>query len=219
MAPDQLEEDSWEFYRLMPQRWADFEELFGPRGATGGCWCMWWRLTGKEFNAQKGEGSRRAMKAIVDSGRVPGILAYHEGHPVGWCSVAPREEFPRLGRSRILKPVDNEPVWSVVCFFIAKSYRRRGVARRLLQAALEYVRDCGDRIVEGYPVEPKKSGIPDLFAYHGLASMFRSAGFKEVARRSETRPIVRYVMDSDGQCDLSDSQALSSGPVMCQVKH
>jgi GNAT superfamily N-acetyltransferase len=207
MTPDQLEEGSWEFHRLTPERWADFEELFGPRGAAGGCWCMWWRLTGKEFDAQKGEGNRRAMKAIVDSGRVPGILAYHEGHPVGWCSVAPREEFPRLGRSlrlaqgqaRILKPVDDEPVWSVVCFFIAKSTRRRGVARRLLKAALDYVRDCGGRIVEGYPVEPKKGHTPDLFAYHGLASMFRGAGFKEVARRSETRPIMRYVIGSDGQ--------------------
>ena len=199
MDPTQPQEHSWQFHRLTLERWTDFEELFGPRGATGGCWCMWWRLTGREFDGQKGEGNRRAMKAIVDSGRVPGILAYHEGHPVGWCSVAPREEFPRLGRSRILKPVDDEPVWSVVCFFIAKSYRRRGVARRLLKAALDYVRDCGGRIVEGYPVEPKKSGIPDLFAYHGLASMFRSAGFKEVARRSETRPIMRYVIVSVGK--------------------
>jgi GNAT superfamily N-acetyltransferase len=199
MSPDQLKEDSWEFHTLTPERWADFEEFFGPRGAAGGCWCMWWRLTAREFDAQKGEGNRRAMKAIVDSGRVPGILAYHEGYAVGWCSVAPREEFPRLGRSRILKPVDDEPVWSVVCFFIAKSHRRRGVARRLLEAALDYVRESGGRIVEGYPVEPEKSSIPDLSAYHGLASMFRSAGFKEVARRSETRPMMRYVIGSDGQ--------------------
>jgi GNAT superfamily N-acetyltransferase len=207
MTSDQLQENSWQFHKLTPQRWADFEELFGPRGAAGGCWCMWWRLTQREFDAQKGEGNRRAMKAIVDSNRVPGILAYHEGHAVGWCSVAPREEFPRLerslrlaqGQARILKPVDDEPVWSVVCFFIAKSYRRRGVAGRLLQAALDYVRDCGGRIVEGYPVEPKKGGIPDLFAYHGLASMFRSAGFKELARRSETRPMMRYVIEPDGQ--------------------
>jgi len=197
MSPDQLEEGSWELHTLKPERWADFEELFGEHGAAGGCWCMWWRLTGKEFDAQKGEGNRMAMKAIVDSGHVPGILAYHEGHPVGWCSVAPREEFPRLERSRMLKPVDGEPVWSVVCFFIAKSYRRRGVAGRLLQAALDYVRDCGGSIVEGYPVEPEKSGMPDLFAYPGLASMFRSAGFKEVTRRSETRPMMRYVIDPD----------------------
>jgi GNAT superfamily N-acetyltransferase len=197
MSPDQLEESSWELHTLTPERWTDFEELFGEHGAAGGCWCMWWRLTGKEFDAQKGEGNRMAMKAIVDSGHVPGILAYHEGHPVGWCSVAPREEFPRLERSRILKLVDDAPVWSVVCFFIAKSYRRRGVARRLLLAALGYVRDCGGSIVEGYPVEPKKGSTPDPFAYHGLASMFRSAGFKEVTRRSETRPIMRYVIDPD----------------------
>ena len=81
------------------------------------------------------------------------------------------------------------------CASLSKSYRRRGVAGRLLKAALDYVRDCGGRIMEGYPVEPKKSSTPDLFAFHGLASMFRSAGFKEVARRSETRPIMRYVID------------------------
>ena len=121
MSTDQPQKDSWQFHRLTPERWTDFEELFGERGAAGGCWCMWWRLTQREFDAQKGEGNRRAMKAIVDSGRVPGVLAYHEGQPVGWCSVAPREEFPRLGRSRILKPVDDEPVWSVVCFFIVIS--------------------------------------------------------------------------------------------------
>ena len=140
MSPDRFEEASWEFYRLTPQRWADFEELFGPRGATGGCWCMWWRLTARDFDAQKGEANRRSMQAIVGSGHVPGILAYHEGHLVGWCSVAPREEFPRLGRSRILKPVDDEPVWSMVCFFIAKSYRRKGVARRLLSPRSSAVR-------------------------------------------------------------------------------
>ena len=139
----QTKETSWEFQALTPKRWADFEELFGPHGATGGCWCMWWRLTNKEFDAQKGERNRRAMKAIVNSGRVPGILAYHEGHAVGWCSVAPREEFPRLERSRLLKPVDGQRVWSVVCFFVAKEYRRRGVAKRLLKAAVEYVRGQG----------------------------------------------------------------------------
>jgi GNAT superfamily N-acetyltransferase len=126
-------------------------------------------------------------------------LSSHFAQRVDWCSVAPREEFLRLGQSRILKPVDDEPVWSVVCFLIAKSTRRRGVAGRLLQAALDYVRDCGGRIVEGYPVEPKKGSTPNLFTYHGLASMFRSAGFKEVARRSETRPMMRYVIGSGGQ--------------------
>ena len=111
MTPQaQIGVNPWEFHPLTPERWADFEKLFGKCGAGGCCWCMWWRLPKREFDAQKGEGNRRAMKAIVDSGLVPGILAYHEGQPVGWCSVAPREEFPRLERSRILKPVDNQPV-------------------------------------------------------------------------------------------------------------
>jgi GNAT superfamily N-acetyltransferase len=131
------------------------------------------------------------MKRIVDSGKVPGILAYAGGEPVGWCAVATREAYPRLARSRILKPVDDQPVWSVVCFFIAKPYRQRGLTRRLLQAAVEHVRKNKGRILEGYPVEPKKN-MPDPFVYTGLASAFRKAGFKEVARRSETRPIMRY---------------------------
>ena len=190
----QIKEPSWEFQALTPKRWADFEDLFGPHGATGGCWCMWWRLTQKEFDAQKGERNRRAMKAIVDSGRVPGILAYHEGRAVGWCSVAPREEFPRLERSRLLKPVDGQRVWSVVCFFVAKEYRRRGVAKRLLKAAVEHVRAHGGSILEGYAVEPKAGKMPDLFAYHGPASLYKSVGFKEVARRSEIRPIMRFLV-------------------------
>ena len=187
---------SWEFHALTPKRWADFEELFGPHGATGGCWCMWWRLTNKEFEIQKGERNRRAMKAIVNSGRITGILAYHEGHAVGWCSVAPREEFPRLERSRLLKPVDSQSVWSVVCFFVAKEYRRRGVAQRLLRAAVEYVKKQGGRIVEGYAVEPKAGKMPDLFAYHGPASLYKGVGFKEVTRRSEIRPIMRFLIAS-----------------------
>ena len=190
----QIKEPSWKFQTLTPKRWADFEELFGPHGATGGCWCMWWRLTQKEFDTRKGERNRRAMKAIVDSGRIPGILAYYEGHAVGWCSVAPREEFPRLERSRLLKPVDGQRVWSVVCFFVAKEHRRKGVAKRLLKAAVEYVGEQGGRIVEGYAVEAKEVKIPDLFAYHGPASLYRSVGFKEVARRSKTRPMMRCLI-------------------------
>ena len=184
----------WEFHPLTPERWRDFEHLFGKRGATGGCWCMWWRLTASEFNANKGEPNRRAMKKIVDSGRVPGILAYHDGGVMGWCSVAPREEFPRLERSRILKPVDDRPVWSVVCFYVAKSRRRAGVASKILRAAAEYVKGRGGRILEGYPVDTSGRDMPDVFVYHGLADLFRAAGYKEVARRSRTRPIMRYVV-------------------------
>jgi GNAT superfamily N-acetyltransferase len=182
------------FHPLTSAYWQDFEKLFGPRGACGGCWCMYWRLTRTQYNEQQGEFNRRNMKALVDSGSVPGILAFSEDEPVGWCSIAPREEFSTLGRSRILKPVDELPVWSVVCFFVARKGRRQGLTVQLLHAAIEYARSNGARIIEGYPVEPKAGVSPDVFVYTGLASAFTRAGFTEVARRSETRPIMRYYL-------------------------
>lgn len=183
-----------EFYPLTVERWADFEKLFGKRGACGGCWCMWWRLQRSEFERQKGEENRQAIKRIVGSGEVPGILAYANNQAVAWCSVAPREAYPTLERSRTLKRVDDKPVWSIVCFFIAKPFRGKGITLKLLRAAIEHVDKHGGKIVEGYPVEPKGGRMPDAFAYTGLASTFRKAGFVEVARRSERRPIVRYII-------------------------
>lgn len=180
------------FHPVTPDRWEDFETLFGPRGACGGCWCMWWRLRRSTYDAQKGEGNRLVMKAIIESGEIPGLLAYDSGEPVGWCSVAPRETFPVLGRSRILKPVDDRPVWSVVCFFIGKEHRRQGLSVGLLQAAVDYAQENGAEIIEGYPVEPKDGSSPDVFAFTGVARAFRLAGFVEVLRRSPTRPIMRY---------------------------
>ncbi|OGN88999.1 MAG: hypothetical protein A2Y88_09850 [Chloroflexi bacterium RBG_13_48_10] len=182
------------FLPLTPDRWGDFEKLFGPRGATGGCWCMYWRLTRTQYTDQQGDLNRRNMKALVDSGNIPGILAFNEGEPVGWCSVAPREEFPTLARSRILKPVDDQPVWSVVCFFVARNQRHKGLTVQLLKAAVEYAISRGAKVVEGYPIEPKAGSAPDVFAFTGLSSSFKQAGFTEVLRRSETRPIMRYTL-------------------------
>lgn len=165
--------------------------LFGDRGACGGCWCMWWRLKRSEFERLKGALNRRALKRIVGAGGVPGLIAYVDGAAAGWCSVAPREDYPVLERSRVLRRVDERPVWSVVCFFIARPHRRTGLASRLLDGAVSHARKQGASIVEGYPVEPKTAAMPDAFAYTGLASIFRKAGFVEVARRSATRPIMR----------------------------
>lgn len=184
----------FEFHPVTSARWPDMEKLFGARGACGGCWCMWWRLPRQEFVQGKGEGNKRAIRRLVAAGGTPGILAYSGGEPVGWCSVAPRESFPVLDRSRILKRVDDQPVWSVVCFFVAKKHRRQGLAVKLLEAAAAYAEERGARIVEGYPVEPKKGDMPDVFVYTGLASAFRKAGFVEVARRSETRPVMRRAL-------------------------
>jgi GNAT superfamily N-acetyltransferase len=177
---------------LTVERWPDFELLFGPRGACGGCWCMYWRQSRKEYETRHGESNRQAMHALVESGVIPGILAYEAGQPVGWCSIAPRQDFPTLDRSRILKPVDEQQVWSVVCFFVTRSQRRKGLTIQLLRAAVEYATSRKARIVEGYPVDPKDNKAPDVFVYTGLYTAFIQAGFSEVLRRSATRPIMRY---------------------------
>lgn len=124
-------------------------------------------------------------------------MAYAEGKPIGWCSVAPREVFPRLERSRTLKRLDDQPVWSVVCFFIAKPARRQGLTVKLLKAAIKYVAAQGGKIVEGYPVEPKEGKMPDAFAWTGLASAFRKEGFREAGRPSPTRSIFRYFIETE----------------------
>ncbi len=186
------------FYGVKPLKednWHDFEELFGERGACGGCWCMSWRLKRSEFERQKGEKNKKAMRAIIKSGEVPGIIIYIEGKPAGWCSLGPRQNFSALERSRILKKVDDQDVWSIVCFFIPKQNRRKGLSVQLIKAAIEYAREQGARILEAYPHDPVKGDMPDVFAHTGLAHAFEKAGFKEVARRSEKRPIMRYHID------------------------
>lgn len=192
MKTQQLKNLVLEFHPVTKERWPDFEILFGEKGACGGCWCMLWRLTRKEFERQKGWANRQSMKTIVESGEIPGLLAYSEKQPVAWCSVAPRQRFPALERSRVLKKIDDEPVWSISCFFIHKDFRKKGLGVRLLEAVITYVKKQGGKIVEGYPVEPKKGKTADVFAWTGLASFFKKAGFVECARRSETRPIMRF---------------------------
>ncbi len=196
-AQNFLASDSLAIHPLTLDRWTDLERLFGARGACGGCWCMTWRLTRAEYERSKGEANRDAFREIVAAGSVTGLLAYAGDEAVAWCAVAPRDEFPTLERSRILKRVDEQSVWSVVCFFVRRDFRRKGVTTRLLRAAIEFAAQHDARIVEGYPVEPRTPDMPPVFAFTGLAASFQHAGFVEVARRSETRPIMRYVIGQD----------------------
>jgi GNAT superfamily N-acetyltransferase len=184
-----------EFHPLTMDRWPDFETLLGPHGAYGGCWCMWWRSTRREFEERQGEGNRQAMKAIVEAGKVPGILAYHEGKPVGWCSVAPRETYGSLERSPVLKRVDDAPVWSIVCFYIAKDYRGKGIAEELIRAAVEYVKSQGGKVVEAYPTEPRTRQLPPVSSFMGIPRVFQRAGFVEIARPSKSKVIMRYSIE------------------------
>lgn len=182
------------YHPLTPDRWPDLETLFGPRGACAGCWDMWFRVKRKDFESMQGEDNRQAFQQIVEAGIVPGLLAYDQGEPVGWVAVQPREAYPVLGRSPVLKPIDDQPVWSVTCFFVAKPYRRGGFTSGLLRAAVEWAAAQGARIVESYPIEPRSENAPDFYVFTGFVSTFKEAGFAEVARRSPTRPIMRYTL-------------------------
>jgi GNAT superfamily N-acetyltransferase len=175
---------------LTPDRWGDVLHLFGDNGAYANCWCMWWRTTSAEFSdgiRDRGAGNRAAFETLVKGDERPGLLAYVDGTPAGWVSVAPREQFGRLQRSPKLRPVDAEPVWSITCFFVARSHRGGGVGRALLDAAVEHAAARGAGAVEGYPVV-SPVGAPAAFT--GTVSMFADAGFAEIARRGG-RPIMR----------------------------
>ena len=184
----------YSFYPVTKENWKDFENLFGEKGACAGCWCMYWRLRRKDYDNLRGTGTKKKMKGLINKGIVPGILAYDDKQPIGWCSVAPREDFLVLDNSRVLKRIDEKIVWSIVCFYINKNYRKKGITIELINAVKKYVKDHKGTIIEGYPVEPKTGKTADVFAWTGLASAFRKAGFKEVERRSETRPIMRFVL-------------------------
>ncbi|MBN8579514.1 MAG: GNAT family N-acetyltransferase [Anaerolineae bacterium] len=181
------------FHPLTQKLWRDFEMLFGENGACGGCWCMNWKLRGKAYDENKGEGNRQLQKSIVDSKIVPGLLAYSEGYPIGWVAIEPRSHYPKLAHSRVLAPIDNKEVWSLTCLFVEKKHRRKGMAVALIQAAAQYAASRGARIVEGYPIDSKGEASP-VFIFTGTASAFKQAGFKEVSRAAPTRPIFRLTI-------------------------
>lgn len=187
-----MKKQKFTFHPLTNDRWKDLEFLFGTKGACAGCWCTYWMLKRSEYDSlRKGDGTKKYLRKIVANGTIPGILAYDGNVAAGWCAVQPRENYPVLQNSRILKPIDEKPVWSIVCFFVNNKYRKQGLTTFLIKETVKYAKIKGAEIIEGYPVEPKKETAP-VFIYTGIASSFLKAGFREVARRSETRPVMRY---------------------------
>ena len=179
---------------LTPERWADLETLFGIHGAYGNCWCMFFRLSNKEWGAQDGDQRKQGLHDLVEGGRPTGLLAYDGETPLGWIGLGPRPDFKRLEKSRVAKPVDDRPVWSVVCFFVNKHYRRQGLTVALLKAGTEFARQNGASVLEGYPVDDP-GDKPDPFVYVGIYDAFVKAGFEEAARHLENRPIMRFYME------------------------
>lgn len=181
---------------LTRERWRDLEAVFNARGCSIArhCWCMFYRRSGKQSPPPKGvsvaQSNRRQLKALVDAGEVLGLIGYRGRVPVGWISLGPREDYARLQRSPVMKPVDDRPVWSIVCFVVPAQYRGQGVARALLDGAIAYARKRGVKLLEAYPID-KPARSHDEFMWFGAKSMYDAAGFNEVARRKPTRPVVR----------------------------
>jgi ribosomal protein S18 acetylase RimI-like enzyme len=186
---------------LTPKRWPDLETLFGSKGCSFArtCWCMEYRLTGSRPAPPPGttraEVNRGALKALVDAGNIAGLIGYQGKCPVGWISIAPREEYARLKRSPVMGAVDDQPVWSIICFVVPTPFRKQGVAQALLQRAIAYAKQHGAQQIEAYPVD-KPTRSNDMFMWFGAKSMFDRAGFEEVARRKPHRPIVRLKIGS-----------------------
>lgn len=172
--------------------WQDFMELFGERGACGGCWCMSWRLKKADFEANKGAQNKEAMRQLVDHGEPVGVLLYIDGEPVGWCAAAPRGKFIRLNQSRVLKQIDSLPVWSITCLFVAKKHRRQGVSFALIKSAIAWCRLSGATVIEAYPSAPYKLNDPDAFLWTGIPSVFEKAGFRHEPTPSKRKRYMRY---------------------------
>lgn len=177
------------------ERWPDLAALFGPNGALGGCWCLFWRLERKQFKQQKYDGNRQHMQMLVETGMEPGLLGYLDGQPVAWVSVGPRSEFAALEASRLLKRVDDAAVWSITCFHVARPCREQGLMAQMLRAAVDYAAAHGAQIIEGYPIEVEGHFTPPG-GYMGVSSVFRRAGFTEVRRVSDSQSIMRYTIGS-----------------------
>jgi ribosomal protein S18 acetylase RimI-like enzyme len=181
---------------LTPDRWPDLEAIFRAKGCSvaRGCWCMAYRRSGSRGpwppGVTRAQANRAQLKALVDAGHSPGIIGYQGKVPVGWVSIGPREAYAKLKRSPVMKAVDDQPVWSVICFVVPTEHRGQGVARALLTGAVAYAKKQGATLVEAYPVD-KPTRSNDDSMWFGAKSMYDKAGFKEVARRKPHRPIVR----------------------------
>ena len=182
---------------LTEDRWGDLETVFNARGCSvaRGCWCMYYRVSGKESGYtrpgdEQRARSKAALKALMQDDPPPGLIGYLGETPVGWVSLGPRRDYAKLANSPTMKPVDDQPVWSVVCFVVPSEYRRKGVARDLLAGAIRYARKRGVRLLEAYPVDKAHPSASDA-SWFGSKTMFDEAGFEEVARRKPARPVVR----------------------------
>ena len=186
------DENNLKFFPISTKRWMDFEIIMGEKGGCGGCWCTSWRQMPAEFKKNKGAVNKELFKSVVEKNKLCGVLAYYKNEPIAWCAIAPREDFIKLNNSKVLKKIDDNPVYSITCFFIIKKFRRMGVSVNLLKGVIKICEKKGIKIIEGYPVHPYSKNIPSAFAWTGIYSAFMKAGFIIAAERSKSRPVLRY---------------------------
>ncbi len=194
-----------EIVPLTAARFPDLAALFEEGGDPRWCWCTYFRVRGRSWSNATAAGNRAELERLAGRKRAdhvaPGLVAYRDGRAIGWVSLGPREDYERLAYSKILAPLDDAPVWSIVCFVVSRRARGLGVAAALLEAAIAYARERGATMLEAYPVDPGDGHVPAANAYHGTLSMFERAGFQVVARRqwnapTPVRPIVRKSLTS-----------------------
>jgi GNAT superfamily N-acetyltransferase len=186
-----------EVHPLTPERFGDLALLFEEGGDPRWCWCMYFRARGRDWSNSTAEGNRAELRALTDRrGIAPGLLGYQGDRVVGWISLGPREDYERLAYSKVLAPVDDAPVWSIVCFVVSRRARGQGVATAMLEAGIAYAREHGATMLEAYPADTGDGRRRAADIYQGTLAMFERAGFKVVERRqwnptTPMRPIVR----------------------------
>lgn len=175
-----------------PESWDDVVELFGDNGAYSNCWCTWFLVTSRVFEAAAPYERRQTLEDRIRSGRPSGVLAYRDGHPVGWCAVGPRGDYDRLTstRARTYRSIDDRPTWAITCFYIPRELRGQGIATALLDAAVVYGRAQGAGAIDAHPVDLAEDPKPSSSLFPGTLDMFLRAGFTEIARHGG-RPQVR----------------------------
>lgn len=171
---------AWETHPVTPDRFEDFADVINSSRRASHCWCLSHRLTAGEIE-ELGQGSREpAARALCEREHPPGVITYRDGTPVGWCSISPRADVSRLVRSKLIRPVDDLPVWSIICIVVRSGHRRQGVTTELLEGAVAWAASVGAPAVEAYPVDPAEERMDVTMAFVGTRAMFDKVGFEVI---------------------------------------
>ena len=175
----------WETHSVTPDRFEDFADVVNPNRRENHCWCLSHRLPSKDID-ELGQGSReQAMRRLCEREHPPGVVTCRDGRPVGWCSIGPRDENPRLLRSKVIHPIDDVAVWTIICIVVRGGHRRQGITEPLLEGAVAWAASQGAPAVEAHPVEPA-GRMDTTMAFVGTRAMFERVGFEVVGTTDAT---------------------------------